>query len=91
MLGQRALVCLALDDILLVALSGAVVARPPRLPVVHRGHVVGPACLAGAGIRGARPGVRGPLGPALAQVAVQPPAASQVKVGQRGPDLLARS
>ena len=86
-LGQRALVCLVLDDVLFVALGGAIVSGPPRLPVVHRGHVVGPALLAGAGIRSPRPGVRGARGPALAQVAVRPPAASQVKVCQRGPDL----
>ena len=46
-----------------MSLGGAVVGRPPCLPVVDCGHIVGPQLLADAGVRGARLGVQWALCP----------------------------
>ena len=87
---QGALVCLAGLYVLLMPLGGAVVAGAACLPVIDRCHALAPALQAGAGVGGPGPGVRGPLGSALAEEAVRPPAASEVKVDQGAPDLLTR-
>ena len=85
-LGQGALIGLV-EDVVLVTLGGPVIPWPSRLPVVDRLQVPPPALQAGAGVGGPRPGVWGPPGPtrrlAIAQVAVCPSAAGQVKIDER--------
>ena len=94
-LGKGALLNLVPLDVSLVPFGGAVIARPPRLPVIHSLDILSPTLEAGGCVGRPHPCVRAALwaapGLALAQKAILPPAAGQIQVEQHAAKLPARS